>query len=60
MEAASNNHTEIVQILVHAGADVDSKDKMVSECSWYSVCLSGADLVVCCAGEDRAGLCKEL
>ena len=57
VEAARHGHTEIVQILLNADADADSKDKYVSTDDG-SVCLSGADLVVCGAGQDCAGPCK--
>ena len=38
MMAVLENHTEVVQILLNAGADVDSKNDDVSVC-WGSVLM---------------------
>ena len=56
--AVTKNHTEVVQILLDADADVDFKDIYVSADGIG--CLSGADLVVCGAAQDCAGLCKAI
>ena len=48
--AANNGHTKVVQILVNAGANIESRPNNVSAIAIG--CLNGADLVVVC----RAGL----
>ena len=47
----------MVQFLLDADADADSRTNYVSAPDGIG-CLSGADLVVCCEGPDRAGPCK--